>query len=133
MSTFNIDREELISVIRYPQDGDRQAAISYAFSEWEEGHMTKVTSFNPYSMEIEEEFRIPLSPRLIRAALDEGDVEPADVASMGGIELYDGDEVEPADRSEYTPDRIEEQLDESDLSFETANEAGGEDTDQFRS
>ncbi|MDR5657716.1 hypothetical protein RH831_11065 [Halodesulfurarchaeum sp. HSR-GB] len=131
MSTFKTNRENLISVIRYPQEGDPQAAVSYAFSEWEEGHMTKITAYNPFSMEVEEEYRIPLSPRLIRAALDEGGIEPADVGSVRGIELYDGYEVDPADQSEYIPDDIAEEIDDSDLSFDTANDVRKSDSEQF--
>ena len=93
--------------------------------------MTKVTGFNPYSMEIEEEYRIPLSPNLIQAALDEGGIEPADVGSIPGVELHDGYEVDPADQSEYIPDDIAEEIDQSELSFDTANEVEGPGTDQF--
>ncbi|WP_152418327.1 hypothetical protein [Halorubrum aidingense] len=120
MSEFNIDRDRLIAVVRYPQQGD-PLAVSYAIAEAEAGNETQITVFDPFSREIEESYQIPLAPGIILSALEEGNVEPSDVKSMEGVELYNGYDAEQPDRSDYLPDDIVENDNDLGATFTTAN------------
>jgi hypothetical protein len=89
---FNVRREDLIAVIRYPDEDDplmTPTAVCYA----EGGFGTRFVRYDPDTWEIQEDTVVNHSPEIIKAVLEAGEIEAAGLDESGGTEVVAGDEI----------------------------------------
>ena len=89
---LNIRREDLIAIIRYPEEEDplmNPTAVCYA----DDGMQTRFVRYDPETWEIQKEDWIQYSPEILLTILQAGEVEPAEIESSGGMEIVPGEEA----------------------------------------
>lgn len=90
--TFNVRREDLIAIVRYPEEDDplmTPTAVCYA----DDGMATRFVRYDPDTWEIQKENWIPYSPEYLLTILQTGGVEAAEIDPSSGVEVVSGEEA----------------------------------------
>jgi hypothetical protein len=91
--TLNIRRDDLIAVIRYPEEDDplmNPTAVCYA----DDGAQTRFIQYDPDTLEIQEDNWIPYSPEFLLTIFQTGEIEAAEITPSTGVEIVSGEEAD---------------------------------------
>jgi hypothetical protein len=90
--TLNVRREDLIAIIRYPEEDDplmNPTAVCYA----DDGMAMRFVRYDPDTWEIQNENWIEYSPEFLLTVLQTGNVEAAEIEPSSGVEVVPGKEA----------------------------------------